>query len=298
RSHVVVIDEVGAFQDAVLGQSARGLVLDHATRSDTPLRQLDSEFAGVLGRLHAEIDADVRDAIAHSRFLSESYVSSLVHGRLGPARQRLRVPGPGRAWLVPRRWDGWLTARLFQLDESAELTPELMGGVRSLFPHEGTPLDRGPTGFPSVRRVLHALTELGGGAGVLEACRAELDHLLSGTVPDEERARVVDRLLRRAHLERLRHRLLGFIHNTPQLTAAGVQGAQEIADALGPYSRGRVTPNGPLGRLLFSFTEVFDPTRPDDTRLRVAAFGGDPHVYTTTLGDTTALCHAGTRRIV
>jgi hypothetical protein len=298
RSHVIVIDEVDAFQDAVLRQSARGLVLDHATRSDTPLRQLDREFAGVLGRLHAEVDADVRDGIAHSRFLSESYVSSLVHGRLGPARQRLRASGPGRAWLVPRRWDGWLTARLFQLPANAELTSELMGGFRSLFPHEGTPLQGEPTVFPSLRRVLHAVTELGGGAGVLEDCRAELDHLLSGTLPDEERARVVDRLLRRAHLERLRHRLLGFVHNTPQLTAAGVQGAQEIADALGPYSRWRVTPNGPLGRLLFAFTEFYDPTRPDDTRLRVAAFGGDPHVYTTTLGDTTALCHAGTRRIV
>src|SRR4029453_6344557 len=79
RTHVIVIDEVDAFQDALLRQSGRGLVLDHATRSDTPLRQLDREFAGVLGRLHAEVDADVRDAIAHSRFLSESYVSSLVH---------------------------------------------------------------------------------------------------------------------------------------------------------------------------------------------------------------------------
>src|SRR4029453_13992611 len=97
---------------------------------------------------------------------------------------------------------------------------------------------------------------------------------------------------------RRRPPVLGFVHNTPQLTAAGMQGAQEIADALGPYSRWRVTPNGPLGRLLFAFTEFYDPTRPDDTRLRVAAFGGDPHVYTTTLGDTTALCHAGTRRIV
>jgi hypothetical protein len=298
RSHVVVIDEVDAFQDAALDQSARGLVVDHAGRSDTPLRQLDSEFAGVLGRLHAEVDADVRDAIAHSRFLGESYVSSLVHGRLGPARQRARMPGPGRAWLVPRRWDGWLTARLFQLPEDAKLTPELIQKFRSLFPHEGPPCDNEPNVFPSLRQVLRQVTEVGGGADVLERSRAELDHLLSGTVSDEERDRVVDRLLRRAHLERLRHRLLGFVHHASQLSAGGVQAAQEIADALGPYSRWRVTPNGPLGRLLFAFTEFYDPTRPRDTRLRVAAFGGDPHVYTTTLGDTTALCHAGVRRIV
>src|SRR5262249_34688961 len=48
----------------------------------------------------------------------------------------------------------------------------------------------------------------------------------------------------------------------------------------------------------FAFTEHHDDTGDEPTRLTTAAFGGDPHVYTVSLGDTTALALAGTRRIV
>jgi hypothetical protein len=79
---------------------------------------------------------------------------------------------------------------------------------------------------------------------------------------------------------------------------AGDLGDLERAGGLGSYGRWRATPTGPLGRLVFAFTEHRDDTGDEPTRLTTAAFGGDPHVYTVSLGDTTALAMAGTRRIV
>jgi hypothetical protein len=105
-------------------------------------------------------------------------------------------------------------------------------------------------------------------------------------------------MLRRAILEQIRIFLHRLMANTPQLVAAGVESTQAIADALGPYGRWRATPTGPLGRLVFAFTEHHDDTGAEPTRLNTVAFGGDPHVYTVSLGDTTALAHAGMRRIV
>ena len=102
-------------------------------------------------------------------------------------------------------------------------------------------------------------------------------------------------MLRRAILEQIRIFLHRLMANTPQLVAAGVESTQVIADALGPYGRWRVTPTGPLGHLVFAFTKHYDDTGDEPARLTTAAFGGDPHVHTVSLGDTTALALAGTR---
>lgn len=297
RSHVLVIDEIDTFQRSAIDQAGRGLLLDQAGRTDTPLRRLDAEFGAAFGRVHEEVDANVRDACFSTRFLSENYVSHLAYGRLGAAAPDTRRPrGPSRHWVVPRRWDAWLTARLFGLPEDAPVTDQQLAMFRSLFGGE-PPLPGEPAVFRQLRPHLQAVISNGPQGRAITDIRAGLDHLLEGTVADD-RDRVINRMLRRAILEQIRIFLHLLMANSPQLATAGVESTQEIADALGPYGRWRVTPTGPLGRLVFAFTEHHDDTGDEPARLTTAAFGGDPHVHTVSLGDTTALALAGTRRIV
>ena len=117
RSHMVVIDEIDSFQRTALDQAGRGLILDRAGGTDTLLRRFDAEFGAAFGRVHEDVDANVRNACLLTRFLSETYVSHLAYGRLGASTADRRRPrGPSRHWVVPRRWDAWLTARLLGLD--------------------------------------------------------------------------------------------------------------------------------------------------------------------------------------
>jgi hypothetical protein len=74
-----------------LAQSARGLLLDHAGHTGTPLRKLDTEFGAALGRVHRDVDSAVRDLMLHARFLAETYVASLYLGRIGPAGAQARI---------------------------------------------------------------------------------------------------------------------------------------------------------------------------------------------------------------
>ena len=297
RSHVLVIDEIDTFQRTAIDQAGRGLLLDQAGSTDTPLRRLDTEFGAAFGRVHEEVDANVRDACFSTRFLSENYVSHLAYGRLGAAAPDTRRPrGPSRHWVVPRRWDAWLTARLFGLPDKASVTDEQLAMFLSLFSAE-PPLPGEPAVFRQIRPYLRAVISNGPQSRAITDIRAELDHLLEGTVTDD-RDHVINRILRRAILEQIRIFLHRLMASTPQLVAAGVESTQAIADALGPYGRWRATPTGPLGRLVFAFTEHYDDTGDEPARLTTAAFGGDPHVHTVSLGDTTALALAGTRRIV
>lgn len=148
-----------------------------------------------------------------------------------------------------------------------------------------------------LRPGLRAIISSGPEGRAISDIRATLDHALEGTVADE-RDQVINRILRRAILEQIRFHLYQLMANISQLSAAGAESTQLIADALGSYGRWRATPTGPPGRLVFAFTEHREDTGDEPTRLTTAAFGGDPHVYTVSLGDTTALALAGTRRIV
>jgi hypothetical protein len=105
-------------------------------------------------------------------------------------------------------------------------------------------------------------------------------------------------MIRRALLEQIRAQLHRLMNNSAQLVDVGVESMQDIADALGTYGRWRAVPTGPLGRLVFAFTEYLDPENTSSAWLRTAAFGGDPHVYVPRIGDVTALAHTGVRRIV
>ncbi|MDX6740420.1 hypothetical protein [Actinocorallia sp. A-T 12471] len=298
RCQVVVIDEVDQFQRGCIEQAGRGLVLDEGGRTDTLLRRFDADFGEAFGELQAEVDAYVRDALFGLRYLSELYVSHVTYDRIGAASSshKRRKPGPGRNWIVPRRWDNWLAGALFGV-EPEDVDDRRRALFRSLFHNEREPLPDEPEGFAEARRLLDlAVTGGLGGAAVL-AARVALDGLFTH-LPVAERGGAVNRVLRRALLEKIRGYLHALLANTGQLDAAGVGSAQEIADALGGYGRWQATPRGPLGRLVFAFTESYDDSGNQPVRLSTAAFGGDPHSYVVGLGDITALAHSGTRRIV
>ncbi|SFD43032.1 hypothetical protein [Streptomyces aidingensis] len=298
RCQVIVIDEVDVFQSTAIDHAGRHLVLDHAGQTNTPLRRFDHDFAAASGRLQDEVDASVRDSYLSLRYLSETYVSHLTYERLGatvPAKGR-RPRGPGRYWMVPWRWDNWLTARLFGLDPK-EVEPEHLKRFSSLFPNGPAPRDKESEDFREARRHLESVVSGGSGGLSLHRARAALEQLAKN-VPEEHRTKVVNRILRRTMLEPIRMFLHRLMANNAQLVDIGVESAQDLADALGTYGRWRVTPTGPLGRLVFAFTEYYDDTGGAPARLSTAAFGGDPHTYTVGLGDTTALSHAGVRRIV
>lgn len=296
RSHLVVIDEIDTFQRSVIDQAARGLLLDERGRLGTPLHTLEQEFVLAAGRVDRDVETSVRSMVLHSKFLASTYTAALSHGSIG-ATGNAR-PG-GRYWLVPRRWDGILTAQLWGLAEGEPLTEPRIAAFRSLFPGEDPPQPGEPPEFAGIRAALATVTEISGGAGRLESSRDELDAILSTRIPaDDERARAVDQLLQRAVLERIRVHLRQFVYNAPHLADAGVPIASEIAETFGPYSRWRAQPNGPMGRLLFAFRQQIDPTGRGEVKLSAAAFGGDPHTYTITIGDITSLCRAGVRRAV
>lgn len=297
RSHLLVIDEVDAFQAGAISRSARGLLLDHRSKPDTPLKRLDAEFSSASGRLDQRVEANVRAALLHTRFLAEAYTSHLARGQFGPlgggrTRRNLRLD----RWLVPRRWDAALAARLCGLDEGVPVTDEHLKVLQSLFP-DGDPT-KTPAWLKPARVALYTVAS-NAGDDTFTDCRQLLHETLKGRVEDEQtRVWMVDRLLRRAYLEHIRRLLFRFVHNAAQLQASGVTAAREVAEAMAPHATWRAAPFGPLGRLLFAFTEHYDDTRPHDTRLRVSGFGGDPHVYTVTIGELTALARIGRRRAV
>lgn len=299
RCQIVVIDEVDVFQQEAIEQAGRGLVLDQARRTNTPLRQLDTDFAAAFGSLRDEVDANVRDAFFSLRYLSENYISHLTYQRLGPARKnkkKRRQSGPGRAWIVPRRRDNELTAMLCGVDEN-DVTESQMAMFQSLFPGEAEPQPNEPAAFAEARRELARMVNSGVAGSAITDARKAVAELVPYLSEDDTRE-FVDGVLRRAILERIRFFLHRLMANNSQLVDVGVESAQAIADALGVYGRWQVTPTGPLGRLVFAFTEYFDDTGTEPARLATAAFGGDPHTFTVELGDVTALAHAGTRRIV
>lgn len=297
RCQVVVIDEVDLFQGSAIEQSGRGLLLDYAGNTNTPLREFDADFGAAFGRLREETDVSVRDAYFGLRYLAETYVSHLAYARMGPmaATRRRGKRGPHRSWIVPRRWDNWLTAKLFNVAPDA-VTRSQMTMFRSLFLGEKSTLPGEPPSFAPVREALAAMVTGGAGRATTDVREALQRH--TAALPENERARIVNLILRRALLERARLYLHRLMANNTQLVDIGVESAQKIADALGIYGRWRITPTGPLNRLVFAFTEYHDDTGDESPKLSTAAFGGDPHTYVVTLGDTTALAHAETRRIV
>lgn len=303
RSHLILIDETDAFQASMISHGARHL--DLATRRPrqvSPLRRFDTEFNGALGRMGVRVEGRVHAALTQARYLAENYNRHLAadHFRRGRSKGH---PMFGR-WLLPRRWDAWLAAVLFNMPEDQRPSPALVSVLQGMFPMEirEVPL---PEWLEPVADALQTLVTPSAGDlfdrvwETIFTLLAKNPHEGECKLDDDNvRAAVTDRLIRRAYLEPLRKLLFTLVHAAPELHASGVASATEIADALSQFGAWRAAPHGPLGRVLFAFTEIHDAERPRDTALRVSGFGGDPHTYVTGLGDLTALAHAGQQRIV
>jgi hypothetical protein len=306
RSHLVLMDEIDAFQASMISHSARHLDLANRRGEPwSPLRQFDSEFNGALGRIDTRIEGRVQAALAQARYLAENYNRHLAAGHFRRSRNG-RSPGHpmfGR-WLLPRRWDAWLAAILFNLPDGQQPSDAHYKALQAVFPLERREVPL-PEWLEPVAVALAQLTSSSSGYDPFDETWSLIFGLLAKHPYDQSRldddnirAEATDRLIRRAYLEPLRKLLFTFAYAAPQLHASGVQAATEIANALSQYAAWRAAPYGPMGRVLFAFTEIHDEDRPLDTTLRVSGFGGDPHTYVATVGELTALAHTGNPRIV
>ncbi|MFD8736575.1 hypothetical protein ACFV06_16910 [Streptomyces sp. NPDC059618] len=316
RAQVVLIDELDAFQSTVMDRSGRGLTLAWGDRGhDRPLLEVDTQLVSAFGRLPGALEERTRSNVSECRRLAETYTMHLARGDLtlsdqlpDEPHQKPRKHRGGRRWIVPQRWDGWLGRHLaaFLADDIAKVTttpePQQPSGAAVLLE---AVYDRKvatyllPAHVREFTRMVRSITTAVDAAGVLENARGELFEMLASWVPaPKTRAAVIDRLVRRMFLVPLREMLYSFVHDAPQLKLAGVPAAEEIAQALAGYERWRAIPHGPLGRLVFAFTEDHNPKSPQETKLSAAAFGGGPHRYITSLGQITALAHSGHPRVI
>ncbi len=307
RSHLILIDETDAFQAGMISHSADHL--DLATRRPSPLsplRRFDTEFNGALGRMGVGIEGRVHAALTQARYLAEQYNRHLAagHFRRGRNGQTPGHPLFGR-WLLPRRWDAWLAATLFNLPDGQEPSQNHYKSLQALFPMEEDSAVRVPEWLEPIAAALSALITPSGGYDPFDqtwdlifALLAKHPYTGSRLDSDTVRAQVTDRMIRRTYLEPLRRLLFTLVRAAPELQASGIASATEIASALRQFGTWRAAPYGPLGRVLFAFTELHDDDRPQDTQLRVSGFGGDPHAYVAGLGELTALAHTGHQRAI
>lgn len=308
RCRLIAIDELDQFQAAVIGRSARHLVLADGPNT-TPLHTLEDEFRTAFGQVPAEIDGAVRPILSDLQLLSMGYAASLAHGWLQPVRAH-RPGWRTDHWIVPRGQDAWITARLLGLaPDERDVAPEETQALHDLY--TGSVSDA--AGALRLAGVSEADREgvLGEIASILRAisagCRdailpahlARLARLLEPVVPDDrERGALTERMVRRAYLEPLRLRLQELFVHTSHLRAVGAESAEQVADALGGLTTWTAMPGSPLGRLFLAFKERHDPESPRQSKLSMAAFGGDPHGYVLYLGELTARARAGVPRAV
>jgi hypothetical protein len=301
RSHLVLIDEVDEFQSTMIkGQGGKIVLADHRP-GDTAIRRVWSELRTARGALAGSTHRLAHSTTGLIMHLAENYVDHLAGGDF----DRLRV-GHGRGnpllrrWMLPQKWDGFLTATLAGLNEDEPILPDHYDVFHAIFdPSIKANL---PSWILPIQDAVAAL-QVNSGDDAFEEARALIAAALmasphSKLADDSFRAMTTDRLLRRAYFGKLREMLTRFIYVGPVLSAAGVISAREIADKLRRYKQWRVAPLGPLGRTLFAFSENHVEGQPDSSALSVNAFGGDPHTYVPNIGETTALAHVGLRRCV
>ncbi|HEU5026850.1 MAG TPA: DEAD/DEAH box helicase family protein [Spirillospora sp.] len=308
RCALIAIDELDQFQAAVIARSARHLVLADGPH-DTPLKTLDDEFHHAFGKMPPEIDGEVRAILSDLKLLSMGYVAALAHGWLPPVRAYRPGWRTGH-WIVPRRHDAWITARLLGIAPDGRAVDD--GETRALqLLYTGAVEEAARAlrlaGVPgkeqeaALGRVSGILRAVSGGCrdAILPVHLAELARVLEPVVADQrERGDLTARMIRRAYLEPLRSRLQELFVHTSHLRAVGAESAERIADALGGLTNWTAMPGSPLGRLFLAFMERHEPGVSEGAKLSMAAFGGDPHGYVLHLGELTARAHAGVPRAV
>ena len=264
-----------------------------------PAALLDTEFSAAFGRVHEDVDASVRDACSAPGFCRRTTSATCTTAASAPHPRHARPPrGPSRHWVIPRRWDAWLTARLFGLDKETPVTDEQLKMFTSLFAGETCATARrarvssgssGPAYGPSSA----AARKAGPSATSAPAWTTHL------------RARSPTSGTRSSAAAAPRHPGADPVPPVPadgqHPPASPPPGSSPPRRSPTPSARTAGGGSPPPGRSAAwssrspSTTTTPATSRPGST---TAAFGGDPHVYTVSLGDTTALALAGTRRIV
>ncbi|MUN36461.1 hypothetical protein [Actinomadura litoris] len=309
RCQLVAVDELDQFQAAVIGRSARHLVLADGPRK-TPLHTLEEEFRTAFGQIPAEIDGEVRPILSDLQLLAGGYVAGLAHGWLRPVRAH-RPGWRTDHWIVPRGHDAWITGRLLGLPpDGRDIAEEETRALHLLYTGsvaEAAGILRLGGGLgereqrellAEVSTVLRAVSD-GCRDAILPVHLTRLVSLLQPVAADEaQRGLLAERMIRRAYLEPLRRRLQELFVHTSHLRAVGAESADQVADALGGLTAWTAMPGSPLGRLFLAFKERHDPETPRHAKLSMAAFGGDPHGYVLYLGELTARAHAGVPRAV
>jgi hypothetical protein len=121
---------------------------------------------------------------------------------------------------------------------------------------------------------------------------------LAESITVADRTLLVDLLVRRAYLEQIRAQIEYMTRTGGSLQASGITAANDLVEMLDDNKQWRFAPYGPLGAPVFGFSAAHDVEDKYRSELALTSFTGDPHTYTATIGDTTALALVGVRRIV
>lgn len=318
-SHIVLIDEVDAFQATGFSKSAHHVTLArYGGRRQTALQELDEQFSSREGLLMYELERYIHPKITQARFLSESYVSNAAHARIaqGGPQDRNRQQLSRRRLILPRRWDAWCTAHLWRVPDGISPDRDQVTTFRNLFNprpdaniarQEEVPdvpgLDGTRRHLVALQRVLLDTTILKDGedpifAGAHKNIEMAVKPFLAAGTTVQDRSLLVDLLVRRAYLEQIRAQVVYMTRSGTSLKASGITAANELVAMLDDNKQWRFAPYGPLGAPVFGFTAAHDVEDKYRSELALTSFTGDPHAYTAMLGDTTALALCGTRRIV
>ncbi|WP_201296808.1 hypothetical protein [Nocardiopsis sp. FR26] len=321
RSHVVLIDEVDAFQATGFSKSAHHVTLArYDSRRPSALQELSDQFSARSGQLPYDLERHIHPKIAQARFLAESYVSNAAHGRIaqyGP-NDRKRKQSSRRRLILAQRWDSWCTRLLWRIPKESEEAPtrEQIDTFQALFnPRDEADITTWRTvpAIPGVsdsqnqlvrlRNVLLETSNLRNGedpiyAGAHDHIADVVDPLLETTVTPQDRHLLVDLLVRRAYLEQIRAQIEYMTRSGAPLKASGITAANELVEMLDDNKQWRATPYGPLGAPVFGFTASHDDEEKHRSELALTSFTNDPHASTAHLGDVTALALTGRRRIV
>lgn len=289
RSAVVIVDEIDALQNTAIGSNSRGLVLSSRGRLSKPYHLLmEVERRRAENRLDANLRFERgRSALARITHEAER-LAELIN------RKELAWPARGRmTWREAH--DAWLTARLFG---------ETGGEIERLgYLYDDNPIADDPQA-ETLRRALRPLGPgLGDGTRMSEVQAAIMRALeswplhgrRSGTL-QEDRARIVERLIVRAVLVQLDQALEHLRPQLPGLEQNEVQQAADLRDDLLGYAPWQPSPVGPLGRRMqgYAFAERLGEPGALETRI----MSGDPHGLIRELGGLVAHALAGAPRIV